>query len=150
MAYNILVVDDSFLVRDVITKTLHICGAPVKQVFHAANGREALQILADNWIDLVFCDINMPVMNGIEMLEKMVDDGILKSIPVVIISTEGSATRIEQLRLKGVRGYIRKPFVPEAIREIINEILGDSKINNSGNEQETKTPQLVQDGPFAR
>jgi len=124
MSLNILVVDDSATVRAVIKKTLEIAEVPVSELHQAADGQQALDILADNWIDLVFADINMPVMTGIEMVEKMAEDGLLKTVPVVIVSTEGSATRIEQLKAKGVSAYIRKPFTPEALRSVVDEILG--------------------------
>jgi two-component system chemotaxis response regulator CheY len=123
MTLNILVVDDSATVRAVIAKTLEIANVPVNELHNASNGKEALDILASHWIDLVFADINMPVMGGVEMIEKMCADGLLKTVPVVIISTEGSATRIEQLKMKGVRAYIRKPFIPEMIKEVVNDIM---------------------------
>jgi len=124
MALNILVVDDSATVRAVIRKTLDLAEVPVKQLFEASNGKEALDVLGNNWVDLVFADINMPVMGGIEMIDKMNEDGILKSVPVVIVSTEGSKTRIEQLMQKGVSAYLRKPFTPELLRQVVDDILG--------------------------
>ena len=124
MAVNILIVDDSKVVRTVIEKTLKLAEVPVGQVHHAANGREALNILADQWVDLIFADINMPVMNGVEMIEKLAADGVLQSIPVVVISTEGSTTRVEQLKQKGVTAYLRKPFRAEQLRDIVNDVLG--------------------------
>lgn len=124
MPYNILVVDDSQTVRAVIRKTLDLAGVEVGEIHEAGNGQEALDILRDNWLDLVFADINMPVMTGIEMVDRMSADGLLKTVPVVIISTEGSATRVEQLKAKGVSAYIRKPFTPEIIREVVDEVLG--------------------------
>lgn len=124
MSLNILVVDDSATVRAVIKKTLEIAEIPVSELYQAENGKEALDILSESWIDLVFADINMPVMTGIEMVEKMAADGLLKTIPVVIVSTEGSATRIEQLKAKGVSAYIRKPFTPELLRSVVDDIVG--------------------------
>lgn len=124
MAFNFLVVDDSETVRAVIAKTLQVAGLPINQLFQAANGKEALGVLQDHWVDLVFTDINMPVMGGIELIEKLCADGLLKTIPVVIVSTEGSQTRIEQLKAKGVSAYIRKPFQPELIRKVVEDILG--------------------------
>lgn len=124
MAFNILVVDDSATVRAVIAKTLEIAEVPVNELYQAADGQEGLDALNEHWIDLVFADINMPVMTGIEMVEKMAADGLLKTIPVVIVSTEGSATRIEQLKAKGVSAYIRKPFTPEALKNVVDEIVG--------------------------
>jgi len=123
MALNILVVDDSQIVRAVILKSLDLANVPVGQAYQAANGREALEILGRHWVDLVFADINMPVMGGAEMIEKMSQDGLLKSIPVVIVSTEGSVTRMEDLRAKGVRAYLRKPFKPEDIREVVDQVI---------------------------
>jgi two-component system chemotaxis response regulator CheY len=124
MSLNILVVDDSATVRAVIKKTLEIAGVPVGELYEAENGQEALDALSAHWIDLVFADINMPVMTGIEMVEKMSDEGLLKTVPVVIVSTEGSATRIEQLKAKGVSAYIRKPFTPELLRSVVDDIVG--------------------------
>ena len=125
MAYNVLIVDDSSVVRSVIGKTIMLAKIPVAETFYAENGKEALTLLDEHWIDIVFADINMPVMNGVEMVEHMVENGTIDSIPVVIVSTEGSASRIEQLKAKGVKGYVRKPFTPEKVRGIFKEILGE-------------------------
>ena len=95
-------------------------------VFQAGNGKEALELLADNWVDLIFADINMPVMNGVEMIEKMSEDGVIHTIPVVVVSTEGSTTRIDHLKNLGVTAYLRKPFQPEQFREIVQDVLGTS------------------------
>lgn len=124
MSLNILLVDDSATIRAVMEKTLHLAGICTNKVLHAANGKEALAILGDEWIDLIFADINMPVMNGVEMIEKMSEDGLLKTIPVVVVSTEGSQTRIEQLKDKGITAYIRKPFQPEDFKAIVDDLTG--------------------------
>lgn len=125
MSFNILIVDDSRTIRSVIKKTLYIAGVPLNEVYEASNGLEGLQFMRDSWIDLCFADINMPVMNGIEMIEKMLEDQLLAKLPVVIVSTEGSKTRIEELFKKGVRAYLRKPITPEIVRNVVKEILGD-------------------------
>lgn len=124
MAFNILLVDDSNTVRSVIKKAFRLAEVPVNELHEASNGKEALDILSNHWIDIVFSDINMPVMTGIELVDKMRADGLLKTVPVVAISIEGSAARIEELKAKGVSAYIRKPFTPELIREVVEEILG--------------------------
>ncbi len=129
MTLNILLVDDSRTVRTVIAKTLELAEIPVGELYQAGNGEEALAILAENWVDLVLADINMPVMNGLEMVERMHEDGLMKTIPVITVSTEGSMTRIEELKRKGVRAHIRKPFTPEMIREIVNDVL---EVHNEG------------------
>ena len=71
MSYNILIVDDSKTIRSVIKKTLDIADVPVGDLYEAENGKEALDVMNSNWIDLIFADINMPVMTGIEMIKKM-------------------------------------------------------------------------------
>lgn len=124
MALNILIVDDSITVREVIEKTIRIADVPVGKVIHAGDGNEALEVLDGEWMDLVFSDINMPGMGGIEFIERLKDDETLKSIPEVVISTEGSKGRVEQLQALGVTAYIRKPFTPEQIREVIEDLVG--------------------------
>ncbi|HGJ67219.1 TPA: response regulator [bacterium] len=125
MLYNILIVDDSRTTRTVISKTLKLAGVPINQLYEAENGKVALDILDKSWVDLVLADINMPEMDGVEMIDHMSRDGLLKTIPVVIVSTEGSQTRIEEMRSKGVRAYVRKPFTPELIKNIVKDILGE-------------------------
>ncbi len=125
MAYNILVVDDSAVVRAVIKKTLTLAGIDVGQIFNAENGQIGLDIAASEWIDLIFADINMPIMGGIEMVERLSEEGLLSTIPIIIVSTEGSVTRIAELKKKGVAAYVRKPFTPESIREVVAQVMGD-------------------------
>jgi len=125
MSYNILIVDDSRTTRMVISKTLKLAGVSINQLYEAENGKVALDILDENWIDLVLADINMPEMDGVEMIDRMSKDGLLKTIPVVIVSTEGSQTRIEEMRSKGIKAYVRKPFTPEFIKNIVEDILGE-------------------------
>ncbi|OGV52947.1 MAG: two-component system response regulator [Lentisphaerae bacterium GWF2_52_8] len=129
MAFNVLIVDDSSVVRSVIGKTITLANIPLNEVFYAVNGEEALKVLGEKWVDIVITDINMPVMDGLELIDRISKDGLMSSIPVVVVSTEGSTTRIEELKAKGVRGYIRKPFTPEQISGIFKEILGDSNAN---------------------
>jgi two-component system chemotaxis response regulator CheY len=125
MSYNILIVDDSKTIRSVIKKTLDIADVPVGDLYEAENGKEALDVMNSNWIDLIFADINMPVMSGIEMVKKMSEDNILDKTPVIIVSTEGSKTRIDDLLELGVRAYLRKPINPENLRNIVKEVMGD-------------------------
>lgn len=124
MAYNVLIVDDSETIRAVLKKTLEMTGLPVKEVFQAENGQKALEVMERNWIDIAFADINMPVMSGIEMVDEMVKKGSIKETPVVIVSTEGSQTRIEELISKGVRAFVRKPISPEVLKETVDNVLG--------------------------
>ena len=124
MAYNILVVDDSRTVRAMISKTLDLSRVPLNELHQAQNGREALDLLQDHWIDLVLTDINMPEMDGMEMVRRMSADGMMQTVPVVVVSTEGSEARIDELRGLGIQGYIRNPFTPEAIKDVVEAVLG--------------------------
>jgi two-component system chemotaxis response regulator CheY len=124
MAYNILVVDDSSLVRKVLRKTLSMTSVDVASFHEAENGKVGLEILKSNWVDLIFLDINMPVMNGIEFMQALHQDQVLKTIPVVVVSTEGSKERKEELEKLGIRAYLRKPATPEGLVETIESILG--------------------------
>ena len=123
MALNILVVDDSAVMRKMIIKTMGMCGLPIGEIKQAANGREGLEELGKSWVDLIILDINMPVMNGEEMIDEMQQDPEIKDIPLIVISTEGSSTRIDRLKEKGAR-FIKKPFTPEIIRDTIYEVTG--------------------------
>ena len=125
MAYNILIVDDSRVTREVLARTLHMAGIPLGEIHHAADGAEALRVLDQTWIDIVFSDINMPVMDGLELVDRLQRRDEWERLPVIIVSTEGSKSRIEELQKLGVRGYIRKPFTPEQVAEMIGDVMGD-------------------------
>jgi two-component system, chemotaxis family, chemotaxis protein CheY len=123
MGYNVLIADDSMIIRKMISKTLNISGLDIGEIYFAENGKEALKQLKENWIDIIFSDINMPEMNGIEMIEELRKENLLGSIPVVIISTERSRERIETLKAMGVKAYMRKPFVPEEFYRVVRDLL---------------------------
>ena len=95
MSYNILIVDDSSIVRKVLIKTLGIAGVPVGDIYEAENGLVALEILESNWVDLIFLDINMPVMNGMEFMEHLRKSSDFDETPIIVVSTEGSKERKE-------------------------------------------------------
>ena len=132
MAINILVVDDSGVMRSMVIKTLRMTDIPLGDIHQAGNGREGLDVLGEQWIDLAIVDINMPVMNGEEMIDRMRDDPGMKDLPVIVVSTEGSKARIERLEHKGAV-FIHKPFTAEIVRDTIHRILG------LGEEDESKT-----------
>jgi two-component system chemotaxis response regulator CheY len=132
MSVNVLVVDDSGVMRSMIIKTIRLSGLQLGEIYQAANGREGLDALHQNWIDLVIADINMPVMNGEDMIDRMMEQPDFKDIPVVVISTEGSKTRVERLENKGAR-FIHKPFTPEIIRDTVKDFLGDQVFDDTAN-----------------
>lgn len=123
MSVNVLIVDDSAVVRTMIVKTLRMAGLDLGEVHQAGDGKAGLEALKQNWVDLVLVDINMPVMTGEEMIEQVRLNPEWQDLPLVVVSTEGSQTRIERLQQKGAR-FIHKPFSPEAAREVIEQALG--------------------------
>lgn len=126
MALNVLVVDDSATMRHMVVRTLQMSGLPIGQLHQAANGREGLEVLEREWVDLVFVDINMPVMNGMEMIDAIRAQPTYAELPIVVISTESSRTRIEEVCRRGVR-FIHKPFTPEQVREVVQGLIGELK-----------------------
>lgn len=123
MAYNVLIVDDSATTRSIVAKALRHAGIALGELFEASDGIEALELLREQWVDIVFADLNMPRMGGIELVEHMVASDLLSSVPVVIVSTEGRQERIDALRARGIAAYLRKPFTPEQVGEIARSLL---------------------------
>ncbi|MEW6184198.1 MAG: response regulator [Thermodesulfobacteriota bacterium] len=123
MAYNVLIIDDSQTMRKVIIKALSLSGFELGDCREAGNGQEALEVLEAHWIDLILTDLNMPVMNGWELVRRLKDHPTYAGIPVVLITTEGSETRLKELFDLGVRDYIKKPFHPETLRDVLTRIM---------------------------
>ncbi len=124
MAFNVLIVDDSAAMRAVIKKIVLLSGFKVDRLYEAGNGREALDLISKTWIDVVLSDLNMPEMNGLEFLSALKKDDLLKEIPVIIITTEGSEVRRQMVCTMGAKGFIKKPFLPEEVRKTLYESLG--------------------------
>ncbi|MBU0676235.1 MAG: response regulator [Proteobacteria bacterium] len=123
MAFNILLVDDSETMRAVIRRVVEMSGVPVDEFHEAGNGFEALDVLKDNWIDVILSDINMPEMGGMELLVEVKRNEVTGSIPVIFITTEASDAKMAEAKRLGVSGYIKKPFVPEGIKAVLLEVL---------------------------
>jgi two-component system chemotaxis response regulator CheY len=124
MLRNVLIVDDSATIRQMVKKTMIMAELDVGEVYEAGNGIEALAQLADHEVAVVVVDINMPTMNGIQLLKRMKENERLRHIPIVIASTEGSRKRIEQMVEYGAVAYVRKPFQPEQLRKALMPLLG--------------------------
>jgi two-component system chemotaxis response regulator CheY len=124
MAMNILLVDDSITVRAVVKKALQLAEVPYDAIYQASNGLEGLAELEKNDVDLVITDIVMPEMDGETMVAEMVKRGILATVPVVVVSSAGGDHRLQRLKEMGVKGFIQKPFTPEQIREIVDQVMG--------------------------
>ena len=124
MPIRALIVDDSSVMRKVVERSLRQAGIELTQVLEAGNGAEALAVLQEHPVDLILCDINMPVMDGLEFIKQLPGVGNAKDVPVVMITTEGSESHVVQALSLGARGYLRKPFTPEQVREHVVPVLG--------------------------
>ena len=128
MAFNILVVDDSSVMRTMVIRTLKMSGLALGEIHQAGNGVQALEVLGDNWVDLALVDINMPVMNGEELIDRVRDNPEYRDLAIIVVSTESSETRIEKVRRQGAR-FVHKPFTPEQLREQVVAVTGVSNDN---------------------
>lgn len=124
MAYRVLIADDSPVMRAFVRRVIELSGFELAQCFEACNGEEALETLRSEWVDAILTDINMPVVDGEELLRRLAVDDLLKSIPAIVISTDATRNRIERLMALGARGYVTKPFLPETLRSELERTLG--------------------------
>ena len=123
MSFSVLVVDDSPAMRAFIRRVMDSSGFDVGSYLEAGDGQEALEILETSWVDIILTDINMPRMNGEELLRRLERNEILRAIPVVVISTDSTDSRIERMLALGAKGYVRKPFQPETLRGELERVL---------------------------
>jgi two-component system chemotaxis response regulator CheY len=120
---RILIVDDSSVMRKIIERSLRQAGLDLAEVVEAGNGIEALAAVNGGTFDLILSDINMPAMDGIEFLRQLSTIEAAKGIPVVMVTTEGSESRVVEAISIGAKGYIRKPFTPDQIKERVTPLL---------------------------
>ena len=118
---NLLVVDDSRMVRKIISVSLrhekHI------RLYEAASGLEALDKLIATNIDLIFTDINMPNMDGLELIKRCKEDEKFKDIPIIVITTEDRVEDRERALELGAAGFVTKPLDRESIIKMTNSML---------------------------
>jgi two-component system chemotaxis response regulator CheY len=112
-----LIVDDSGVMRKIVERSLRQAGLELAEVWEAGNGLEALAVLQTKTPDLILSDINMPTMDGLEFVRQLRGVESAKGVPVVMITTEGSESRVVEALSCGARGYIRKPFTPEQVKQ---------------------------------
>ncbi len=127
MSLSVLIVDDSAIVRAVERKVLALTGIRLGRLHEAANGQEALEVLRRTRVDLVLADVNMPTMSGVELLAAMHRDPALASIPVVIVSSDRTEQRIDELHRTGARAYVTKPFRPEQLGKVLRAVLAGGR-----------------------
>ena len=119
-----LIVDDSSVMRKIVERSLRQAGLDLSSVMEAGNGAEALGMLDSHPVDLILSDINMPVMDGLEFVRQLQTVEKLRGVPVVMITTEGSESNVVQALSLGAKGYIRKPFTPDQVKEHVLPVLG--------------------------
>jgi two-component system chemotaxis response regulator CheY len=119
-----LIIDDSSVMRKIVERSLRQAGVELSKVSEAGNGAEGLAVLAQGPVDLILCDINMPVMDGLEFVKQLATVENAKGVPIVMITTEGSESHVVQALSAGARGYIRKPFTPEQVKEHVLPVIG--------------------------
>lgn len=123
-ALRLLVVDDSAMMRKVITRAATLTGVPIERIFEAENGQQGLAILEAEAVDAVITDVNMPVMGGIEFLQQIAARGCWDHLLRIVVSTDGSDLRRSEASELNVQLYVEKPFRPEAIRDALAELAG--------------------------
>lgn len=130
---NLLIVDDSAVMRSMIVKTLRLSGIELGELHQAGNGLEGLKVIGAHPIDLVMVDMNMPVMGGQEMIEKLRAQPATADLPVIVVSTDGSAECAEMAKAHGAH-FVHKPFTPEMLRDKIREATGAIQDESAGNQ----------------
>ena len=124
MSCNVLIVDDSAILRAAIKKVVKLADIAEDHIFEAGNGQEALDVLDKCWIDLVLLDLNMPVMDGEQFAQELRKRPDLNDVTVVVVSTETNEERLERMRQLGAVNTLHKPFEPEELRDLIASVLG--------------------------
>ena len=123
MAKSLMIVDDSATMRKIIMRTMRMSGLEFDQPQEAGNGREALEKLNDGPVDIILCDINMPEMNGMELVRKVRELDSCSDTKIIMVSTESSNELIDNIISDGANGYITKPFTPEKFQEKLSPFM---------------------------
>ena len=123
MAKSLMIVDDSATMRKIIMRTMRMSGLEFNSTEEAGNGKEALEKLNKVPVDIILCDINMPEMNGMELVKKVRELGSCANTKIIMVSTESSQDLIDNVIADGANGYITKPFTPEKFQEKLSPFM---------------------------
>ena len=124
MAKSLLIVDDSATMRKIVMRTVRMSGIEFDRTEEAGNGAEAIEKLKESPVDIVLCDVNMPEMNGIDMVKKVRSEiPTCAETKIIMVSTESSQDLIDGLMADGANGYITKPFTPEKFQEKLSPFM---------------------------
>jgi len=118
-----MIVDDSVTMRRIIMRTMRMSGLKFDVIEEAGNGREALEKLNETPVDIILCDVNMPEMNGTELVHEVRQMDSCADTKIIMVSTESSQEFIDEMMTSGANGYITKPFSPEKFEEKISPFL---------------------------
>ncbi len=121
MQKNVMIVDDSPAMRSFIKRTILIGGLEVGSCREAGNGEEALSLLRGHVVDVILTDYNMPIMDGEQFVENLQRSDELRHVPVIVISTDSTQSRMSRLQSLGVHGYLCKPFTPEELAQMLRD-----------------------------
>jgi len=117
MTVDVLIVDDSAAIRKILQRMLGQAGFSLGKVLEAGDGVEALEKMKNETVNLVLSDINMPNMDGIQLLSELKANPEFKHVPVIMITTEGGEAKVMEAVQLGAAGYVRKPFTADQIKE---------------------------------
>lgn len=120
MKKRLLIVDDSPVMRSFIRRIIELSSFGGCECREASNGEEALALLERDCADLVITDINMPGMDGERLIQALKADSRFAALPVIVVSTDSTDHRMQRLMALGASGYLRKPFVPEKLNEVLS------------------------------
>ena len=123
MGKSLMIVDDSATMRKIIMRTVRMSGLEFERTEEAGSGVEALEKLQGGAVDVILCDVNMPEMNGTEMVKKARELPHCSDTKIVMVSTESAQDLIDQVISDGADGYITKPFTPEKFQEKLTPLL---------------------------
>jgi two-component system chemotaxis response regulator CheY len=123
VALDILIVDDSAAIRKILQRVLGQAEIPIGTVYEAGDGAAALEILKKQPVGLILSDINMPNMDGLQLLGHIRANEQWRKLPVIMITTEGAAAKVQEAVALGATGYVRKPFTAEQIKEKLAGLL---------------------------
>ena len=120
---KVLIIDDSAVMRKIIQRNIQQSGLLVDEFVEAADGREGLEKITSNNIDLILCDWNMPNMTGIDFVKALRGSGQKGNVPIVMVTTEGGEAKIEEAKNSGANGYLTKPFTPDQLKSKLGNFL---------------------------
>jgi two-component system, chemotaxis family, chemotaxis protein CheY len=123
MSLDVMIVDDSAAIRKILQRVLIQADVPIGKVIEAGDGQDALEKLKGVTVGLILSDINMPNMDGLQLLAALKAQDQTKGVPVIMVTTEGSSNKVMEAVSLGAAGYVRKPFTAEQIKEKLAGII---------------------------